>query len=110
MLSDRTCLATSKRMNHGRGVTGASSIKAKVRSTRPDLVILKNNIEYGCSELGKIDDPASTPKKIVESELLCPKTLKDMVCAAAQQVGNDESVTRALKVICFNQTGKYILK
>ncbi|KAI8144656.1 hypothetical protein BJV82DRAFT_54720 [Fennellomyces sp. T-0311] len=50
---DRTCEATSQRVNSDRAVTGSSEIKDKKRSIRPDLVLLKDGLQYGCSELGK---------------------------------------------------------
>ncbi|KAI8142737.1 hypothetical protein BJV82DRAFT_713857 [Fennellomyces sp. T-0311] len=102
---DRTCLATSQRMDSDRAVTGSSEVKGKKRSIRPDLVLLKNCLEYGCSELGTNLSSVSDKKEIVETQLHNPKTMKDMLHCAIAKAGNEEEVARMLKIVCFNETG-----
>ncbi|KAI7848558.1 hypothetical protein BDC45DRAFT_306097 [Circinella umbellata] len=102
---NKTCLATAQRMNGNRCVTGDSEINKKLRSTQPDLVLLKNGVEYGTSEVGKSIDIVAGKKEIVESQLHSPKTMHDMLCAAHKRMNNDFNSVRDLKIVCFNETG-----
>ncbi|KAG2227216.1 hypothetical protein INT45_008460 [Circinella minor] len=101
---DRTCIATALRTNEGRKVTGTNEIANKKKSSRPDLLLLKNDIEFGCSELGKSEDVVSTRKEIIENELHCPKTLKNILNRVAGLVDYNEEIIRKLRFVCFHQT------
>ncbi|KAI9266574.1 hypothetical protein BDA99DRAFT_535997 [Phascolomyces articulosus] len=90
--------------NPNRCVDDLGEISRKKASSRPDLVLLKDNIEFGCSELGKIDDPSSTTKVIIETQLHSPKTMKDMFCMVAECVMNDFGTVHHLKIVCFHNT------
>ncbi|KAL0086166.1 hypothetical protein F4703DRAFT_1578780 [Phycomyces blakesleeanus] len=101
---NRGCIATSVRMNEKRRVTGRDPLVPKSFSTKPDLVLYKEDVEYGCSEVGKNDDGGVGEKEIVETALKCPKTMKDMLLRAASKVGNATNKTRQLQIVGFHQT------
>ncbi|KAI8141677.1 hypothetical protein BJV82DRAFT_172552 [Fennellomyces sp. T-0311] len=103
---DRTCVATSIRMNDGRSVTGDSEVAKKKASIRPDLLLIHKDLEYGCSEVGKTNDHVPTRKEVVETELLCPKTMKDIFDRAARTVDFDCDMVRRLRVVCFHETNR----
>ena len=103
---NKTCMATSVRLNSDRSITGTSEVKAKQRSVRLDLVLLKNNLEFGCSELGTNVTSILKKKEIVEVQLHSPKLMKGMFCAVAAKAENSLDVIRALKIVCLNETGK----
>ncbi|KAI7850765.1 hypothetical protein BDC45DRAFT_239639 [Circinella umbellata] len=88
---DRSCEATSIRINEGRRVDRVSEIKHKRPSIRPDLLLIRKEVEYGCSELGKIDDMVPTRKEIAETELHCPKTMKDIFDRAVYLAKNNKN-------------------
>ena len=96
------------RVNEGRKVNGRSEIGNKKSSIRPDLLLIRKEVEYGCSELGKIDDNVPSRKEIAETELHCPKTMKDIFDRAASLVKNDKAMIRKLRVVCFHQTSKLL--
>ena len=54
----------------------------KKRSIRPDLVLLKHKLEYGCSELGTNLRAVPDNKEIAETDLHSLKTMNDMLCVA----------------------------
>ena len=101
---DRTCEATSMRVNEGRKVDGTSEIGNKKPSIRPDLLLIRKEVEYGCSEVGKVDDTVPSRKEIIETQLHCPKIMKDIFFRAANLANNDEDMLRKLCVVCFHQT------
>ncbi|KAI8142746.1 hypothetical protein BJV82DRAFT_614151 [Fennellomyces sp. T-0311] len=102
---NKTCLATSQRVSGERRVTGLSMVSDKKASIRPDLVLVQNGLEYGCSEIGINLSPVPDRKEIVESSLLSPRTMKDMLHSAIAKTKNDAETARKLKIVCFNQTG-----
>ncbi|KAF7721947.1 hypothetical protein EC973_003908 [Apophysomyces ossiformis] len=87
---DQLCLATSARANENRAIT--------------DLVLFKDGVEFGLAECGKQEEAAIGKKEIVESQLLCPKTMKDMFVRAAAKGNNDESTIRGLRIVGLHQT------
>ncbi|KAI9024354.1 hypothetical protein CLU79DRAFT_102917 [Phycomyces nitens] len=103
-IRNRGCIATSVRVNGNRRVTGIESLVPKSFSTKPDLILYREDIEYGCSEVGKNDDGGVGEKEIVESALKCPKTMKDMLLRAASKIGNATNKTRQLQIVGFHQT------
>ncbi|KAI8149365.1 hypothetical protein BJV82DRAFT_662669 [Fennellomyces sp. T-0311] len=81
----RPSAATSKRVNAGWAVTGSAIVPSK--------------------KVGKHDCIASSTKEIIESQLLTPKTMKDMFNMAVENANNNSAVTHALKIVAFNHTG-----
>ena len=103
---DRTCMTTALRVNEGRKVTGSDEIENKKKSSRPDLLLVKNDVEYGCSEVGRSDGVVPTKKEIIETDLHCPKTMKDILNRVASLVDHDEKIIKRLRFVCFHQTSK----
>ena len=103
---DRTCTATSMRINSNRIVNGKTTNETKKSASRPDLVLIKNGTEYGSSEVGKGEDAVTAKKELVETQLHGPKLMKDIFLRAAKEADNNISVTRALRTISFYRTGK----
>ncbi|KAL1931344.1 hypothetical protein VTP01DRAFT_9486 [Rhizomucor pusillus] len=64
---DQCCIATSARLNEQRAVTGISPISSKIATVRPDLILVRNDVEYGLSECGKVDDAGIGKKEIIEN-------------------------------------------
>lgn len=106
MFRDRLCMATSARVNEERVVMGTKPVSNKVTSVRPDLVLIKNGVEYGVSEAGKKDEAAMTKKEVIETQLLCPKTMKDMFDRAASKLDGEKALVHKLRIICMNETGR----
>ncbi|KAJ8651897.1 hypothetical protein O0I10_012542 [Lichtheimia ornata] len=75
---DQICQATSTRINEGRAVSGSMPIPNKSTCIRPDLMLIMHSIEFDVSECGKDDQNSLGKKEIMETKLLCPKTMKDM--------------------------------
>ncbi|KAG2219368.1 hypothetical protein INT45_006076 [Circinella minor] len=103
---DRACMATALRVNEGRKVTGTDEIDNKKKSIRPDLLLVKDDVEYGCSEVGKSDNVIPTKKEIIETDLHCPKTMKDILNRVASLVDYDEEIIKKLRFVCFHQTNR----
>ena len=95
------------RINNERSVTGTAEIANKNWAIPPDLMLVKNGLEYGCSELGKNLNAMTDKKEIVETQLHSPKIMKDMLVAALAKVNNNIDAARALKIVCFNETGMF---
>ncbi|KAI8138624.1 hypothetical protein BJV82DRAFT_673563 [Fennellomyces sp. T-0311] len=51
----------------------------KLHGSRVDMRFLWDNFELGCSEVGKDDKGKYATKEMKESQLKCPKTLRDML-------------------------------
>ena len=103
---DRACMATTLRVNEERKVTGTDEIDNKKKSIRPDLLLVKDDVEYGCSEVGRSDNVIPTKKEIIETALHCPKTMKDILNRVASLVDYDEKIIQKLQFVCFHQTSK----
>ena len=109
MFRNQTSVATSKRINSERGISGVSTVADKKASIRPDLVLVSNGFEYGCSEVGKSLSAIPDKKEIIESQLHSPKTMKDMLSYAIAETKHDPEVMRKLKIVGFSQTGMILL-
>ncbi|KAG2223235.1 hypothetical protein INT45_006116 [Circinella minor] len=101
---DVSCVATLARVNNERCIDGLMPISEQAKSVRPDLVLCKEDVEYGLGEVGKYDLSGIGKKEVVETQLHSPKVLKDMFLRAAAKVGDDEAFVRKFKTVCFNQT------
>ncbi|KAI9495886.1 hypothetical protein BDB00DRAFT_197414 [Zychaea mexicana] len=75
--SDQQSAAGSARCNEGR-VGADGSIKGKAQACKPDMILKKDQLEYGASEHGYADEAGVGAKEIEEKFLKLPKTLKDM--------------------------------
>lgn len=67
LIRDQCCIATSARLNEQRAVTGISPISSKITTVRPDLILVRNDVEYGLSECGKVDDAGIGKKEIIQN-------------------------------------------
>ncbi|KAI8137289.1 hypothetical protein BJV82DRAFT_358550 [Fennellomyces sp. T-0311] len=103
---DRSCQATSLRVNKDRSITGTNNIDGKISVARPDLLLIKDGFEYGCSEVSKSMDLVPTKKEIVETGLHNPKTMKDLFDRMTNEAEHDLEFARKLQIVCFNNTGK----
>ncbi|KAI7855766.1 hypothetical protein BDC45DRAFT_438165 [Circinella umbellata] len=52
--------------------------KRKMHGTRVDLRFMYDGSELGCAEAGRVDEGELGTKEMSESQLKCPKTLRDM--------------------------------
>ncbi|KAI7848319.1 hypothetical protein BDC45DRAFT_596475 [Circinella umbellata] len=102
---NRTCMVSSARVNANRNITGTNNVDNKRSASRPDLLLIKDDIEYGCSEVGKSDDAVASKKEVVETYLHSLKTMKDLFNRITQEINHDLKITRKLKVVCFHHTG-----
>ncbi|KAG2213799.1 hypothetical protein INT45_009418 [Circinella minor] len=75
---DNSCLANLVRLNNERRVDGKTPISDQVKSSRPDLLLTKDNVEFGVGECGKIDLGGIGKKEILETQLHLPKLMKDV--------------------------------
>ncbi|KAG2224152.1 hypothetical protein INT45_000167 [Circinella minor] len=101
---DVLCVANLARVNESRIIDGIEAIKDQNKSVRPDLVLVKNNVEFGTGECGKDDVAGVGKKELVETQLHGPKIMKDMFVRAARIAGDNEDFIRGFKVVSFNQT------
>ncbi|KAL1930787.1 hypothetical protein VTP01DRAFT_10949 [Rhizomucor pusillus] len=79
---DRTCMSTLVRINAKRAISGARPIEEQQRSVRPDMLVMKDGLDF-----------AVTPP---------PKILKDMLNRALSKGKNAISLARALRVVALN--------
>ncbi|KAI9263328.1 hypothetical protein BDA99DRAFT_537338 [Phascolomyces articulosus] len=99
---DRTCKATLFQRNSTRSITGKEQVDIKRNASCPDLLTIKNNLEYACSEAGKSNDVVATKKElIIETGVHVPKLLKDLFNKISKDVDNDIHGVRSLKAVCF---------
>ncbi|KAG2218422.1 hypothetical protein INT45_013166 [Circinella minor] len=101
---DVSCAATLTHVNGERCIDGVNPIAAQVKIVRPDLVLTKENLEYGLGEVGKHGLFEIGKKEVVETKLHSPEVLKDMFLRAVAKTANDEKVVGQFKTVCFNQT------
>lgn len=88
-----------------RSTNEEGQLNRKVVGTKPDLVMKRGNLEYGCVEAGCSDDPSNT-KTINEGRLKLPRTLKDILGRLAKEARNKMN---DIKVAGLIISGKYII-
>ncbi|KAI7859895.1 hypothetical protein BDC45DRAFT_530353 [Circinella umbellata] len=98
--NDMACTATAERLNTNRVISG-QGLESWLAAWKPDLLLIKDEIEYGCSEHAGYDEAGAGKKKIFEKWLKVPKLLKDMFCRASRKVDNDETYIRKLRIAGF---------
>ena len=74
-------MASSEARNSERSVSG-DTLTRKSCGKKVDMLIKHITSEYACAEAGKYQSSDST-KELIESNLICPKTMRDMVCKLA---------------------------
>ena len=94
------CTATAERLNTNRVISG-QGLESWLAAWKPDLLLIKDEIEYGCSEHAGYDEAGAGKKEIFEKWLKVPKLLKDMFCRASRKVDNDETYIRKLRIAGF---------
>ncbi|ORY90329.1 hypothetical protein BCR43DRAFT_527999 [Syncephalastrum racemosum] len=75
---DCMCTSTMVRKNEARAVSGVRPIEVQKSSVRPDMLVVKNDIEFTVGECGKDDIGGVGKKETVEWQLHLPKIMKDM--------------------------------
>ena len=95
----------SARLNRKRRIS-ETGLEPKLAAWKPDLLLTKDEVEYGCSETGGKEESGGGTKETVEKWLKLPKLLKDMFDLAAQKLDCDETLVRRLKVVGFMHTRK----
>ncbi|KAI7858204.1 hypothetical protein BDC45DRAFT_531963 [Circinella umbellata] len=106
---DNSCLANLVRLNNERRVDGKTLISDQVKSSRPDLLLTKDNVEFRVGECGKIDLGAIGKNEILETQLHLPKLMKDVFTRAVSKAGNDVEFARKFQVVGFSHTYKMTL-
>ncbi|KAG2216828.1 hypothetical protein INT45_003157 [Circinella minor] len=96
--SDQQSLAGSARYNENR-VGDDGRIKPKVQGYKPDLILKKEQLEYGASENGGADEAGIGAKEVTEKYIKLPKTLKDMALRLAADLNNEEKKIRKLQIV-----------
>ena len=99
------CIATAERLNTNRAISG-QGLDSWLAAWKPDLLLIKGEIEYGCSEHDGYDEARAGKKEIFEKWLKLPKLLKDMFCRASRKVDNNEKYIRELKIAGFAHNRK----
>ena len=94
------------RLNNERRVDGKTLISDQVKSSQPDLLLTKDNVEFGVGECGKIDLGSIGKKEILETQLHLPKLMKDVFTRAVSKAGNDVEFARKFQVVGFSHTCK----
>ena len=77
-------------------------------SVRPDLIIMKDDLDFAVGECGKDDFGGVGKKELVERGLHVPKILKDAFVRALQKAGDQVSLARSLKTVALNNNSKLI--
>ena len=61
------------RVNDVRAISGVNPVEEQKPPVCPDLLIIKDNVEYGCGECGKDDVAGISKKESVERRLHAPE-------------------------------------
>ncbi|KAI7857608.1 hypothetical protein BDC45DRAFT_532449 [Circinella umbellata] len=96
--SDQQTLAGSAGCNENR-LCDDGHIKPKVSACKPDLILKKEQMEYGASENGGADEAGIGSKELIEKYIKLPKKLKDMALRLAADLDNEEKKIRKLQII-----------
>ncbi|KAI8141306.1 hypothetical protein BJV82DRAFT_182790 [Fennellomyces sp. T-0311] len=100
---DQQSTATSARTNEER-VGDDGSILPKIRVEKPDLILIKDGYEYGCSEAGSEDNAGVGVKEAFERYIKLPKIMKDMLLRLQSKLDNDKELMPKLKIVGFSHT------
>ncbi|KAI7847028.1 hypothetical protein BDC45DRAFT_36832 [Circinella umbellata] len=87
--SDQQTLAGSARCNENR-LYDDGHIKPKVSACKPDLILKKEQMEYGASENRGADEAGIGSKELIEKFIKLPKTLKDMALRLLADLDNEK--------------------
>jgi hypothetical protein len=71
-------LASSSRKNERRILPSAMKIQRKQMGRRADLILRRDETEFGCGEAGRLFEGVNSTKTLVERGLKSPKMMKDM--------------------------------
>jgi hypothetical protein len=71
-------IASSSRKNEGRFLPSTTKIQRKQMGRRADLILRRDETEFGCGEAGKMFEGINSTKTLVERGLKSPKMMKDM--------------------------------
>ncbi|KAG2219818.1 hypothetical protein INT45_001150 [Circinella minor] len=96
--SDEQTCSGSARVNEDR-LGSDGSIKAKISAVKPDLILTKDNLEYGSAEHGFDDESGVGEKELHETYTKLPKTMKNMMMKLMAEVDYDEKAIRSLRVV-----------
>lgn len=66
-------MSTLVRVNAERAISGARPIEEQQRSVRPDMLVMKDGLDFAVSECSKDDVGGIGKKEIVERQLHLPK-------------------------------------
>ncbi|KAI7847387.1 hypothetical protein BDC45DRAFT_355726 [Circinella umbellata] len=96
--SDQQTSSGSARANEDR-LALDGSIKPKIQSVKPDLILTKEHLEFGAAEHGFDDESGVGEKELNETYTKLPKTMKDLMMKLAASVDYDETTMRSLRVV-----------
>ena len=96
--------ASSEARNNDWTLTG-TGLSRKAIGKKVDMLVKYINKEYACSEAGKSQTADST-KELVESNFVCPKTLRDMLC---QLTSTNPSKVHQIATVGYIFTGTFLI-
>ena len=103
--NEAACVATAQRLNVNRSIS-VTGMDAWLAAWNPDLLLIKQEVEYGGSEHGGFEAAGASRKEIFEKRLKLLKLMKDMFCRMARKVDNEEDYLRELKIMGFTHNRK----
>ncbi|KAI9321699.1 hypothetical protein BX666DRAFT_2118460 [Dichotomocladium elegans] len=102
--SNQHWIDTSVRYNEGR-LSADGMLWPKAQAVKPDLILCKDGIEYGCAEVGFLDDGGVDTEELIEKNLrIAKKIMKDMLVQGARNLNSDAQSTRQLRIVGFSHT------
>ncbi|KAI9496365.1 hypothetical protein BDB00DRAFT_810188 [Zychaea mexicana] len=96
--NDFACTATAERLNANRSISG-KGMDAWVAAWKPNLLLIKQEIEYGCAEHCGFNN--AIKKELFGKWLKLPKIMKDMFSRCCRKLDDDEDGIRRLKIVGF---------
>ena len=103
--NEAACVATAERLNANRSISG-TGMDAWLAAWKLDLLLLKQEVEYGGSEHGGFEAAGAGKKEIFEKWLKLPKLMKDMFYRVARKVDSEEDYLRELRIAGFSHNRK----
>ncbi|KAI7848372.1 hypothetical protein BDC45DRAFT_574951 [Circinella umbellata] len=100
---NQTSISATAANSQNHSITALAPIESKATTARPDLTLYRFAMEFRAAECGKEDDVGIGKKKIVESNLHCPKILKAVLVFIGKKCDNNLMVLQSSKIIGFTQ-------
>ncbi|KAG0169829.1 hypothetical protein DFQ28_008743 [Apophysomyces sp. BC1034] len=75
---DQTCVSTSVRLNKDRSVSSVQA-ERKINFLKPDLILVKDEVEYGCAETGAANEGGVGGRRDYGTRFKAPQNDEDML-------------------------------